>query len=326
MCPQWGEQGYNLDKDGTGINADEATAEDYARLASEVAAWRPHIYIWGGEPLLYPEIRPVLEEFKARGLSVSLGTNGTTLGGHAGWLVEAGLDLLMVSLDGPADIHDSVRGREGAFERQMQGLAAVREAQASRKESLPHLLPLITVNRENPHALLETLEVCEAEGADFVGIYFSWFTNEAIGRAYEACFECHFGETPTSWQGYCDVAEGIDVEALLSSLRAIKKHRWSFPYFLVPNLRSEDDIREFYRNPANTFGYKRCFAPYYMVLVLPNGDVATCRDYPDYVVGNIRKSSLAEIFNNERFQRFRRALKEDGLFPICSRCCGLMGY
>ncbi|MEE9197519.1 MAG: SPASM domain-containing protein, partial [bacterium] len=120
--------------------------------------------------------------------------------------------------------------------------------------------------------------------------------------------------------------EGLDVGALMESRRKIDSRRWAFPYIFVPNLPDESSIREYYRDPSNTFGHKRCLAPYYMVLILPNGDVATCRDYPDYVVANIRDHSLAEIFNHERYQRFRRALKEDGLFPICSRCCGLMGY
>jgi radical SAM protein with 4Fe4S-binding SPASM domain len=59
---------------------------------------------------------------------------------------------------------------------------------------------------------------------------------------------------------------------------------------------------------------------------MPNGDVATCRDYPDYVCGNIQKQGLLEIWNNDRYRKFRESLKNDGLLPICSRCCGLMGW
>jgi radical SAM protein with 4Fe4S-binding SPASM domain len=60
---------------------------------------------------------------------------------------------------------------------------------------------------------------------------------------------------------------------------------------------------------------------------MPNGDVAPCRDYPDYVVGNIKEDSILDIFNNGRYRKFRQALKDmGGLFPICARCCGLMGW
>jgi radical SAM protein with 4Fe4S-binding SPASM domain len=325
MCAQWGDHGYNLGKSAKEIKGGECTADDYARLAAEVAAWKPLIYIWGGEPLLYPHIQPVVEEFKARGLMVSMVTNGTTLAQHADWLVAAGLDLLMVSLDGPPEVHDRVRG-PGACERLRKGLAAVREARAANGGARPYLAPLITINRENTHVLPDTFAICEEEKADFVAVYYSWFTNQAIGEAHQARFQHHFGENPWSWVGWSGGSEGLDVGALMESRRTVDSHRWAFPYIFVPNLPDESSIREYYRDPSQTFGYKRCLAPYYMVLILPNGDVATCRDYPDYVVANIRDHSLAEIFNHERYQRFRRALKEDGLFPICSRCCGLMGY
>ena len=59
---------------------------------------------------------------------------------------------------------------------------------------------------------------------------------------------------------------------------------------------------------------------------MPNGDVVTCRDYSDYVTGNIEENSITEIWNNEKYQNFRNVLKDEKLLPICSRCCGLMGF
>lgn len=326
MCAQWGEKGYNLGKSAEELRAGECTAEDYARLAKEISAWKPIIYIWGGEPLLYPDIRRVVEELKARGLFVSMVTNGTTLAENADWIVASGLEVLMVSLDGPAEVHDSIRGLPGAFDRLHRGIAAVRSARAAKSGMLPYLVPLITINRDNTHVLPETFEICAEEEIDFVGVYYSWFTDEAIGRTHQACFERHFGETPSSWQGYCGGSRGIDVEALIAGYQAIEERRWPFPYLYIPNLPGEAAIREYYQNPSSLFGFRRCLAPYYMVLILPNGDVATCRDHPDFVAGNIREQPLFEIFNNERYRRFRRVLKKEGLFPICSRCCGLMGY
>ena len=95
----------------------------------------------------------------------------------------------------------------------------------------------------------------------------------------------------------------------------------------MPNLALEE-IPTYYENPQEMFGYKRCVAPWFMVDIMPNGDVVTCRDHPDYLVGNIRNDSLLTIYNNERYKAFRNALRDskDGLFPICARCCGLMGY
>ena len=59
---------------------------------------------------------------------------------------------------------------------------------------------------------------------------------------------------------------------------------------------------------------------------MPNGDVVTCRDYSDFITGNIEENSITEIWNNEKYQKFRNVLKDEKLLPICSRCCGLMGF
>jgi hypothetical protein len=61
---------------------------------------------------------------------------------------------------------------------------------------------------------------------------------------------------------------------------------------------------------------------------MPNGDVVTFRDFPDFVTGNIKESSIMDIYNGEKHRSFRRALRKqkNGVFPLCSRCCGLMGY
>jgi radical SAM protein with 4Fe4S-binding SPASM domain len=64
-----------------------------------------------------------------------------------------------------------------------------------------------------------------------------------------------------------------------------------------------------------------------MTEIMPNGDVVPCRDYSDYVVGNINDKSILEIYNGEGYRKFRGLLKNHGgLIPICARCCGLMGY
>jgi radical SAM protein with 4Fe4S-binding SPASM domain len=57
-----------------------------------------------------------------------------------------------------------------------------------------------------------------------------------------------------------------------------------------------------------------------------NGDMTPCRDYHDYVVGNVKESTITELWNAPAYRRFRKSLSREGLMPVCSRCCGLMGY
>jgi radical SAM protein with 4Fe4S-binding SPASM domain len=54
--------------------------------------------------------------------------------------------------------------------------------------------------------------------------------------------------------------------------------------------------------------------------------MSPCRDYHDYIVGNVKEHTVQELWNSERYRAFRASMARDGLLPACTRCCGLMGY
>lgn len=78
----------------------------------------------GGEPLLRKDIVDIVRHAKQRGFQVYLSTNG--------WLVQERLDALEwvdhvnLSLDGPKDVHDAVRGN-GAFDKTLEAVATCRD-------------------------------------------------------------------------------------------------------------------------------------------------------------------------------------------------------
>ena len=57
-----------------------------------------------------------------------------------------------------------------------------------------------------------------------------------------------------------------------------------------------------------------------------NGDVSLCRDYHDYIIGNIKNDSVMDMWNNDKAQKFRSSISTEGPMPVGRRCCGLMGY
>jgi radical SAM protein with 4Fe4S-binding SPASM domain len=183
-----------------------------------------------------------------------------------------------------------------------------------------------TVSKDNAHYLDKIFDTAEELGVDAMLLYYAWFTTEEIGCRHEAVMQEKLGVTPTAWRGYLWSFDEIDHKAVVESVKRIKSQKYSFPYLLIPDLTYEE-IPQYYQEPANTFGYEKCVYPWLVTDIMPNGDVAPCRDYPDYVVGNIKEDSILDIFNNGRYRKFRQALKDmGGLFPICARCCGLMGW
>jgi pyrroloquinoline quinone biosynthesis protein E len=81
----------------------------------------------GGEATLRPDLPALVAHAKSLGLTTSLNTNAWTLRDHLGSLLPF-LDMLVVSLDGSAEVHDARRGRAGAFARALEALRIARQA------------------------------------------------------------------------------------------------------------------------------------------------------------------------------------------------------
>ncbi len=113
--------GFALSKD-----SHRFTVPDMAALAQEAYdAGVRYVRFTGGEPLMHREIGALIAAARDKGHSVSLITNGMLLPKRLPMLTEAGLEHLVVSLDGAtAQEHDGLRGTRGCFDHAMEGLAA----------------------------------------------------------------------------------------------------------------------------------------------------------------------------------------------------------
>jgi MoaA/NifB/PqqE/SkfB family radical SAM enzyme len=141
-------------------------ADDALRFGGVLAAWaaargREVLLSWlGGEPFLWPALAPVSEALAARGLALSLTTNGRALADPAwrAWVART-LAEITVSLDGPPELHDRLRGRPGLGQGVLDAIAALRGART----------PLVRVNtvlmRGNVGAFAELVERVAEAGA-----------------------------------------------------------------------------------------------------------------------------------------------------------------
>ena len=76
----------------------------------------------GGEPLLFPDIRGLLNATRHKGFKVSLSTNATLIDdGTADLLADVGAHVV-ASIDGPPQYHDSFRGKPQSFEKAAAGI------------------------------------------------------------------------------------------------------------------------------------------------------------------------------------------------------------
>lgn len=108
--------------------------EETRRLLVELATTKIRlIRFTGGEPLYVGELPAMLSAIREAGIGTSVITNGWFLPERARALAQAGLDQVIVSLDGPcAETHDRYRQLPGLFERLVDGVQQVRAARTVR--------------------------------------------------------------------------------------------------------------------------------------------------------------------------------------------------
>lgn len=82
----------------------------------------------GGEPMLYRGLARVLSHAKGLGLTTMVTTNGSALERRRLELISDYLDLLAISVDGRAGLHNEIRRDPQSFRTIVSGLQAVRDA------------------------------------------------------------------------------------------------------------------------------------------------------------------------------------------------------
>ncbi|MCX6356959.1 MAG: radical SAM protein, partial [Candidatus Aureabacteria bacterium] len=145
------------------------------RLCNSFGCMKPVLSFGGGEPLLHPAIAAMVSRAKERGFTCTLTTNGTLLAAHAASLVEAGLDSLVLSIDGPEEIHDATRGVKGTFAKACEGAAALAEARARFRSRTPRMRINCTINSRNAGMLGEVVRIAERLGAESMVFSHLWF-------------------------------------------------------------------------------------------------------------------------------------------------------
>lgn len=332
-CGQWGDGGFLRQCDPKALRQDEVAPERYQQVFADLVehGHRPIVYFWGGEPMLYRGILDLVQTGARLHLPVAIATNGTGIEAAAEELVRAPMFLLQISIDGhTAELHNRLRpspGRGDNFRAIEAGLAAVAKARA-RRTGLPLIASLTTISRENSSHLVDIYDTFR-DRVDMFVFYLSWWIDEADARAHEEDYARRFGSAPTlhrGWIGQWKADNHVALAGQIDALLARSRKPGAVPVTFIPFLQGERELTAYYTNHRERFGYDQCISIFQVAEVNSNGDVSPCRDYHDYVVGNVKTATLSELWNSESFVTFRRSLATQGLMPVCSRCCGLMGY
>ena len=318
MCGQWSEEGY--------VRADkqrirhELSLADWKRLVDELGEHGvPGLLLRGGETFMFPGIIELLDYIHAKDMSISIDTNGTMLKQYAAEIVKIGKIHLTISMDGPEEVHDLIRGVKGTFKRVSEGVAAIHAEEA--RQGIKISLSLnFTICAESYRHMSALPDIARSMGIGVVCIVPYYYIPEHVGRAYELEMQKQFGCPAYSWVGFHHETSGIDFDIFSQQLHQYQANLgevYSYPYMAF----SEDDYRQWFADATTQVWPLPCSNVEKLIDIQPDGRANFCVDFPDFSFGNVREATMEQLWNSSEAERFRQYRRQKHL-GVCYRCGG----
>ena len=255
------------------------------------------VKLTGGEPLLHPEIKEILEYIRTEELRLTVETNGVLCTPELARKIAACKDpFVSVSLDGAdAETHEWVRGVEGSFQASLKGIRVL--VNAGFKPQM-----IMTIMRHNRDQLEPIVRLAERLGAG--SVKFNIVQPTARGEKLH------------------ESGEALDIEEL------VELGRW-----VEDTLATKTDMSIYHSHPmafrplgkmfgANGDGCSAC-GVLGILGVLADGSYALCgigETVPDLVFGHGATDPLKDVWTNTPILLELREGLPQRLEGICGHC------
>ena len=283
----------------------ERHRESFRRLS---VRW---VVLSGGEPLLHKDLGSLCRFFQQLNVRLTLLTTGLLLTKRASE-VAALFDEIIVSVDGPAKIHDVIRRVKGGFRLIESGIAAVRQVRPAIR-----ITGRTTVQKGNHCHLQEMVAVAKGIGLDSISFLAADLTSEAFNR-------------PLLWPLEKQNEIALTASELLVLEQEVEGLIANYDEEIRTGFIAEtaSKLRRIAAHFAAHLGLTRpqapqCNAPWVSAVVEVDGSVRPC--FFHRTIGNIHDSDLEDIVNGWSALDFRHTLRIPEN-PICQRCVCSLNY
>lgn len=301
MCDIWQR------KDGK-----ELDLVDFARhRESIVRLGVQEVVLTGGEALLHRNFDALCSFLRECGVRVTLLTTGLLLAKKAVVIAE-GVDEIIISIDGPSEVHDQVRRVKGAYRIIGEGIQAVRQI----KPGMP-IHGRSTVQKTNHLLLRQTVAGAKGLSLDSISFLAADVTSQAFNR--ELIWPGEKQSQIALTRQEIQALEG-EVESLVQENAEDVQSKYI--------VESPAKLRRIVRRFKEQLGEMpplapQCNAPWVSAVMEVDGSVRPCFFHKS--IGSTQTQTLEQVINGEEAQQFRASLnvEED---PICQRCVCSLNY
>lgn len=275
---------------------DELTRKEYRDIFRGLAGLGCYeVCLLGGEPFVRKDWYAIAESACDEGIKVLFITNGYNFNGR---ILEklrrlGALDRVGVSVDGPtAEVHESIRGRRGSFERAWKAAGMIRDAGIETGI-------ITTVSKMNFKHLERMKDM-------LLGQDFTWQIQTAAPQGNR--FDRNFV---------------ISVREFYEVGRMVSRWRNSIPIDELPVCGSHDlgYFSEVLTNYSELPEWNGCGAGLYTLGIMSDGQVKGCLSQnDDFIEDHLRSRGIAEIWNDDNLFPRNRKFNTDLLEGDCRGC------
>jgi MoaA/NifB/PqqE/SkfB family radical SAM enzyme len=290
----------------------ELTLEEIDKVFSNLGPSARHIYLSGGEVFLREDLFDILDLLKDKyKKDCSLLTNGTLIDEDVADRLSryTNIQEIFISLDGPRDIHNQLRGSEDAFDKAVNAIRLL-------KDRLK-IFPNCVVLKENVEYLPELVRIVHGLGVYNFRYTMAVISDRASMDATRKVLD--MGEFKIVVKEEASNSYDFSYELLRSRLREARElgDKLGVSITIIPNF-SEAYLGEFFHNTL--FGHRKIACRALLCGRIDiNGDVNPCA-YLKVSFGSLLESSFEDIWNSDKVKLFRKKLLQDNLLPACRRC------
>ncbi len=261
-------------------------------LIDDLARFKvPAVLMSGGEPLMRPDVIPLIGYARYRGLACTLSTNGTLIDDPmADSLADVGLKYVGLSLDGAAATHDKLRGAQGAFERSVAAIdrcvqrgikVGVRfTAHALNIADMDGIFDLCARHHVNRLCIYHLAYSGRGEGMQRVDLTAEQ-TRQMVDKIFAKCREFH--------------SAGIPLEIL-----TVDNHADAAYLLMQMEKTAPDRAAAIHQRLAGTGGNR---SGCNIAAIDPVGNVHSDQFSWHYNCGNVREEPFSEIWSSARNER-----------------------
>jgi Fe-coproporphyrin III synthase len=267
------------------------------------------IVLTGGEPLLHSRFRELCELLKQCDVRITLLSTGLLLQKRVNTIVDY-IDEIIISLDGPEETHNAIRGIPRAYQLMRDGIAAIRRI----RPRMP-IHARSTIQSANFHHLRQAVAAAKDLLCDSISFLAVDTTSQAFNRELV---------WPTSRQNEIGLGPSEishlerEIELLIEECAADIQSR-----FIVEPPEKLRRIARYFRQRLGQLPpcSPSCNAPWVSAVVEVDGSIRPC--FFHRKIGDTMALPLHEAINSAAAKDFRQTLDIENN-PVCQQCvCSL---